>query len=290
MALESMTGFGRGESSNEDFRVVVEIKSVNHRYKDFRFRMPSILNSQEILYKKKISESFSRGSFDISINYKRVEDNARFNDVDLEKVEAFVSKMKSIQGLEGIGVEVRPTDFLRSEFYTDMDENEGTLVELAASSFDGAIEKLKESRLEEGLKMKAVLSKHKQNYTEYFDDIDKNADTFQKTIEEKLRERLSEFKSEMTVDEPRLLQEVIFYLEKMDIHEEINRVKSHLEKLDKLIESDKEMGRQLDFLVQELNRETNTIGSKSSMVEISDNVVKMKVELEKIREQGLNLQ
>lgn len=290
MSLESMTGFGKSESSDEEFRVLVEIKSVNHRFKDFRFRMPSLMNSKEITFKQKISEHFSRGSFDIAISYKKVESSSKFDDIDEKKVNAFLDKMNFLTGRENMQVEVRPIDFLRSEFFVELEDQERPLLELAQIAFDGALNELKKSRLEEGAKLKIVLENHRDNYRNYFATIENGADSFQEMIEKRLREKFVEYKGDISIDEPRILQEIIFYLEKMDIHEEINRVNSHLVKLDKLIESKNEIGRQLDFLIQELNRETNTIGSKSNLVEISDNVVKMKVELEKIREQGLNLQ
>lgn len=285
-----MTGFGKGEGSNDEFRVVVEIKSVNHRYKDYRFRMPSLMSSLEIHFKKRFAEVFKRGSFDISINYKKADTKNSFSDVDVQKVEAFVKGIKGLPSLSDFKLSIKPTDFLRSEFYKDIDDDEKSLKELACTAFDKALDSLQASRLEEGVKMKKILLSHRDQYESVFNAIVESADTFQGIIEKKLRDRMGELSSEISVDEPRLLQEVIYYLEKMDIHEEINRVKSHLKKFDMLIEEDKEIGRQLDFLVQELNRETNTIGSKSSLVEISDSVVKMKVELEKIREQGLNLQ
>lgn len=118
----------------------------------------------------------------------------------------------------------------------------------------------------------------------------KNADTFKKAVEDKLLKRVEEYKNIVAIDQGRLLQEVVFYLEKMDIHEEINRVHAHLEKFKNLLKSDNEVGRQIDFLVQELNRETNTMGSKTTNEEISQAVVQMKVQLEKIREQGLNIE
>ncbi len=127
-------------------------------------------------------------------------------------------------------------------------------------------------------------------YDEHYQYICSVADSFQASVEEKLKKRFSELSSELNIDEPRFMQEVIYYLEKLDVHEEINRIQAHLEKLDSILSKGGEVGRQIDFLIQELNRETNTIGSKSNLKDISDSVVQMKVQLEKIREQGLNLE
>lgn len=290
MTVQSMTGFGKGESSNDDYTVNVEIKSVNHRFRDIRFKMSSIFSSLELGLKEALTTRFKRGSFDIYINYKRSEKKDRFDDLDLAKVQAFVNKMEVISN-DKIGLNFSPTDFLRNEFYKDVDlSKDQALMDLAKDAFNKAAENLILSRREEGKKMEAVLLKHRDIYKENFSKIDKLADTFQESIEDKLRKKFAEFSNELNIDEPRFLQEVVYYLEKLDVHEEINRIKSHLEKLSSLLNDGGEVGRQVDFLVQELNRETNTIGSKSNLKDISDCVVQMKVQLEKLREQGLNLE
>jgi len=197
--------------------------------------------------------------------------------------------MKSI--LDEEPLHIKPTDFLRSEFMVEQDLSKDTeLADMVISAFAKAVENLMNSRLSEGAKLKEVIDNHKNTYIEHYSKIEALSETFQANVEEKLKKRFEEYKSEMPVDQPRFLQEVVFYLEKLDIHEEINRIKAHLEKLDSIISEGGEVGRQIDFLIQELNRETNTIGSKSSLKEISDCVVQMKVQLEKIREQGLNLE
>jgi uncharacterized protein (TIGR00255 family) len=158
------------------------------------------------------------------------------------------------------------------------------------NSFKLALGDLKKSRVQEGEKLIKVLEKHLDNYKEHFKVIEQNAEHFKKIVEEKLVKRVDEYKSLVSVEQSRLLQEVVFYLEKIDIHEELNRIHSHLEKFQNLIKSNNDVGRQLDFLLQELGRETNTIGSKSTLKEISDSVVQMKLQLEKMREQGLNIE
>lgn len=289
--LQSMTGFGRGENESDNFRLVTEIKSVNNRYKDFRFRMPSLLNKKEIEFKNKLSKSCARGTFDISINLKKSQSQNSVKDVDYAKVNAFLEDFISkTEGQKNLSVNCQPTDFLRNEFYTDLEDQEAEILDLAAKSFELAIESLIESRQAEGDKLKGVLQSHLDNYKKHFSEITSKADSFNALIKERLQEKFTEHASEISIDEPRFLQEVIYYMEKMDIHEEINRIETHLGKLEKVMESKVEVGREIEFLLQELNRETNTIGSKSANTEQSDNVVKMKVELEKMREQGLNLQ
>ncbi len=289
MSLYSMTGFGRAEAQGENFTVTAEIKSVNHRFKDVRFKMSSLFNSIEIDLKKILFGKMKRGSFEVFINYKKADKVARFDDLDEEKIKEFLQSFQKMTGLKEFNLQ--PTDFLRSEFYKENDlSQDPELIELARKAFSGAVDKLSESRASEGEKLKKVIEDHQKTYTSHFSSIEEQSEIFQKSVEERLRKRFDDYKEEIKVDEPRFLQEVVFYLEKMDIHEEINRVKAHLEKLTSLLNQGGECGRQIDFLIQELNRETNTMGSKSSLEEISNSVVQMKVQLEKIREQGLNLE
>lgn len=289
MALYSMTGFGRHEVENDNYVVTVEIKSVNHRFKDARFKMSSLFNGIELDLKKELFKHHKRGSFDIYVNFKRAEKNSKFDDIDETKVKAYLEAVKGWVGEENLSIQ--PTEFLRNEFLADIDlSKDPELMSLTQEAFNGAVEKLRESRASEGGKLKKVIEEHKSAYEGYFSQIESKSDEFQDSVKQKLTKRFEDFKEELKTDEPRFMQEVIFYLEKLDVHEEINRIKSHLHKLNEIIVKGGECGRQIDFLIQELNRETNTIGSKSAMEEISNNVVQMKVQLEKIREQGLNLE
>ena len=249
------------------------------------------LNSEIIELKKEMTDTFSRGSFDVYVNIKRAENKNRFDDLDEKKVSQFIQKVSGMIKAEGVTPTLSMTDLLRSEFLIDQDEvNQTELSELLFSSFKAAILDLKKSRESEGGKLIKVLEKHLDNYINQFKVVEENAEHFKSNVEEKLKKRVDEYKALVNVDQSRLLQEVIFYLEKIDIHEEINRIHSHLEKFGTLLKSSNDVGRQIDFLIQELGRETNTIGSKSSMKEISDSVVQMKLQLEKMREQGLNIE
>jgi uncharacterized protein (TIGR00255 family) len=291
MSAQSMTGFGQAVSQSENFVVSVEMKSVNNRFKDIRFKMPSSFNSLEIELKKTLTDTFSRGSFDVYVNIKRAENKSKFDDIDTQKVSQFLSKVSALVKAEGLTPSVSVTDLLRSEFLIDQDEaNQEELFSLLQNSFKLALGDLKKSRVQEGEKLIKVLEKHLDHYKEHFKVIEQNAEHFKKIVEEKLVKRVDEYKSLVSVEQSRLLQEVVFYLEKIDIHEELNRIHSHLEKFQNLIKSNNDVGRQLDFLLQELGRETNTIGSKSTLKEISDSVVQMKLQLEKMREQGLNIE
>lgn len=291
MSAESMTGFGEASAQSDNYVVSVEVKSVNNRFKDIRFKMPGSLSALEIELKKELNDTFSRGTFDVYINVKTAANKSRFDDLDANKISQFVSKIAPILKSNGLEAKVNMTDFLRSEFMLEQDEvNQHELTDLALKAFKNALAELKKSREAEGEKLIKVLVKHLENYKTYFDVIEKNADHFMSNVEEKLKKRVDEYKKLVDVEQSRLLQEVVFYLEKIDIHEEINRVHAHLEKFQNLLKSSNEVGRQIDFMIQEMGRETNTMGSKSTMKEISDAVVQMKVQLEKMREQGLNIE
>jgi uncharacterized protein (TIGR00255 family) len=291
MSAQSMTGFAQAVAQSNNFTVSVEIKSVNNRFKDIRFKMPGSLSALEIELKKELNDLFSRGTFDVYVNVKAASNKSRFDDLDANKISQFVSKIAPILKSNDLVPQVNMTDFLRPEFFIEQDEvNQGELIDLALKAFKEALIGLKNSRQSEGEKLIKVLVKHLETYKTHFVIIEGNADHFKANVEEKLKKRVDDYKSLIEVDQSRLLQEVVFYLEKIDIHEEINRIHAHLEKFQNLLKSSNEVGRQIDFLIQELNRETNTMGSKSTMKEISDAVVQMKVQLEKMRYQGLNIE
>ena len=287
MSIQSMTGFGRTEAENDNYSLTVEIKTVNNRYKDFRFKMGSVFNSCEMDLKKQLEAKFSRGSFDIYVNYKKSIKQKDFSDLDENKIKNYIKKIADLSGTTE--VKVSPTEFLRADFFVEDDNRDEELRELLLNNFSGVIEALEKSRVEEGEKLVEKLKEHRNLYEQNLKEIHTLRNGYQDQVKEKLMKRF-ETMDNIQVDEPRFLQEVIYYLEKLDIDEELNRIEIHLKKLDKLLNSKTEIGRQIDFLIQELNRETNTIGSKSGHQDISQNVVQMKVQLEKIREQALNLQ
>ena len=290
MPIQSMTGFGKGEKEGEKFTVSVELKTVNNRFKDIRFKMSNVFNSLELPLKKKIEAKFVRGSFDIYVNYKKIQVSKSNAEIDYEKVAAFLENMKKVSEKTGVDLEFSPTEFLKSDFYMEDESKEEELANLLLPAFEDAILSLEESRIEEGQKLVKKLQEHAQLYQTHFEKVKELKGSYQKKVKERLHKRFETDASGLPIDEPRFLQEVIYYLEKLDIDEEINRIVIHLEKLASIFESKAEIGRQIDFLVQELNRETNTIGSKSGNSEISEHVVQMKVQLEKIREQALNLE
>jgi uncharacterized protein (TIGR00255 family) len=291
MAVYSMTGFGKGEAAGENFSITTEIKTVNNRFKDFKFRMSSLFNSLELDLRSKLEAEFRRGSFDISVSYKRMDKAGIDFQVDEKKIEDYLKLMKPLFERNGLALTLSPTDFLRSDFYRDEDEQKEKEMEpLVLASFEAAIKELKKSRSAEGQKLVQKLFEHLTSYEECLGKVEVLKGLYPEMMKEKLTQKLNEKLKDIKFDESRFLQEVVYYLEKLEVDEEINRAKIHLAKLKGVLNSSGEIGRQIDFLLQELGRETNTLGSKSAHPEISSNVVEMKVQLEKIREQALNLE
>jgi uncharacterized protein (TIGR00255 family) len=291
MAVYSMTGFGKGAASSENYTLTTEIKTVNNRFKDFKFRMSSLFTPIEIELRSKLEAEFRRGSFDISVSYKKTDKIQGEFQVDPAKVSAFIGLMKGIFEKENVSFQVSPTDFLRSDFYHEEDDTrDQEIIPLVMSSMDSAIKSLKASRAAEGRKLADKLLEHLADYEENLGKVEKWKGEYPEILKDKLTQKLNEKLKDIKVDEPRFLQEVVYYLEKLEVDEEINRAKIHLGKLRLVLNSSGEIGRQIDFLLQELGRETNTLGSKSAHPEISSHVVEMKVQLEKIREQALNLE
>lgn len=291
MNIFSMTGFGKGEARGSNYTVVTELKTVNNRFKDFRFKMSHLFNEVEMELRSTLDGEFRRGSFDINISYKKNEGNKVEFAIDLNKIETYLELMKPVFDKNNISFQISPTEFLRSDFAKDEEDlKEKELLPLLRESFAKAVTALKASRDAEGDKLSKKLLEHLKDYETNLLKVDELKNIYPEMVREKLTAKFQEKLKDIKIDESRFLQEVVYYLEKLDVDEEINRAKIHIEKLRKVLKTPGEVGRQIDFLMQELGRETNTLGSKSAQSEISTLVVEMKVQLEKIREQALNLE
>ncbi len=291
MNIFSMTGFGKGEARGSNYTVVTELKTVNNRFKDFRFKMSHLFNEVEMELRSTLDGEFRRGSFDINISYKKNEGNKAEFAIDLDKVETYLELMRPVFKKNNIEFHISPTEFLRSDFAKDEEDlKEKELLPLVRESFAKAVTALKASRDAEGDKLSKKLLDHLKDYEANLLKVDELKSIYPEMVREKLTAKFQEKLKDIKIDESRYLQEVVYYLEKLDVDEEINRAKIHIEKLRKVLKTPGEVGRQIDFLMQELGRETNTLGSKSAQSEISTLVVEMKVQLEKIREQALNLE
>ncbi len=287
MSIYSMTGFSRTETDILDFEVTCELKSVNNRFKDFKFRTPHILNQIELDLKKLCEKYISRGSLDINIHIKRKKSQDEFS-LDFNKINSFLKVFKENVTSDYI---LNPTHFLKNEFYQDADKSkEETLFIEVKKVFEETLKKLQLSRENEGKGLLAIMLENTDLLESHLGKINEYKKSNKDKVESKLKEKLQERNIELE-DDQRLYKEIIFYLEKLDIDEETDRAKIHIDKLKaNLASSGVTKGREIEFTLQELNREVNTIGSKSHHEKITESVIKCKSYLEKMREQALNIQ
>lgn len=286
-----MTGFCQQEIVLDLENINIQLKSVNHRFRDVKIKIPGRYSTLEFKIRKLIEKNFARGSFDLYFHCQKRTDKIQEVHLDYPKIDLYIKKMQSFLNEKNVSLQINASDFLRDEFYEQTNKN--ILVEDEEKILEGvekAIQLLKESRLDEGKKLKKNLQDYWQSYTSSLDVIQEEASEYRQALTDKIQSRLKEFLSESDVDKGRFLQEIVYYLEKLDITEEIDRIKIHLSKLQKTLDGQGESGRKIEFLIQELGRETNTIGSKSGSSKISEQAVVMKVNLEKMREQALNIE
>ena len=287
MPVQSMTGLGRAEAQNAHYRVTVEIKSVNHRFRDFRFRLPASLTSLEIAWRHQVQAALGRGSFEVTVNVQALGETFDLM-LDQKKVAAYLQMLQKPAQAAGVTVVAEASNFLRPEFALP-NAHDAEIQSLAELVFTQALAALQQHREAEGQKLQQVLEGYLAQYGQLYQEVQRLGQDLRPTAQAKLTKAWAEARQELQADEGRLQQELIYYLEKWDIAEELERIKLHVQKLSSVLASGQEVGRTIEFLLQELHRETNTIGSKSVLGEISERVVQMKVLLERMREQVANL-
>ncbi|MEQ7194360.1 YicC/YloC family endoribonuclease [Enterococcus avium] len=294
--MKSMTGYGQAVQTNDAYELTIELKSVNNRFLDLQIRMPKELNPFESLIRKIAKEKIQRGRVDVFINLTPLKSGNKQISVDWPLLQQLVTELQN-GGKEHFGIVDFPVEQVlvkameQSDFVTLIDQptEEEKLEELVQAVANEAFTQLAASRESEGAGIQKVLvdygSKVQALVVELSGFVDEYEADFQQRYQAKLEEYLGN-----TVDQDRLLTELAILLERGDIHEELDRLSIHIEKLAKLLQATEPVGRELDFLLQEMNREVNTIGSKSSPIQIKDIVVQLKTILEKIREQIQNVE
>ena len=294
--LKSMTGFGRGVSENQRYTVEVEIKSVNHRFLDIQLRSPKQVNAYEQEIRKIIKERLPRGRVDVFVTVKEVSDAGKEVAIHWDLVDQLVKSLqKEGQARYGV-VDLEPKaileqivtlpDFVEITEAKGDDESLGELLIVAVTT---AAEQNAANRAQEGQALAAVMVENREQIATALARLQSFVALYQGEFKERFEKKLQDYLQE-TVDQERLLTELAIQLERGDIQEEIDRLAIHLQNFDRLLAKDEPVGRELDFLIQECNREINTIGSKSSAIEIKELVVLMKTTVEKIREQVQNVE
>ncbi len=291
--VRSMTGYGKGFAENADARVTIEMKSVNHRYLDLNIKLPKKLNFLESQIRNKISESIFRGKVDVYITLNEHSDacyQVSINDAIAQKyldsISAMAEKLGIDNDMKASNISRLP-DVIELE---EMDADEEGLKELVLKALDLCINQFVESRIAEGNRLEADLIAKMDEMLVLVDKLEKRSPQIIEEYRQKLKAKVAELLEDTHIDEARLAQEVVIYADKVCIDEEMVRLKSHVSETRGVFDLDKEVGRKLDFLAQELNREANTILSKSTDVEIADIGITLKTLIEKVREQIQNIE
>ena len=292
--IKSMTGYGKATLNIENRNYQIEIKSVNHRYLDFNIKLPKTLTYLEEDIKKIISEKIKRGKVDVFVTFENNSDEGKQVIINKELANTYINKLKELAELENISSNIEVIEIAKFPdvltIKTDQDDekikNEITQVTKEATDRILEMKQIEGEKLAQDLLNRLAKIENK---------IEKISEKSTGLIEEyvvKLENRIKEILKNQEIDETRLAQEVVIYADKCSIEEEITRLKSHIYQFRNLINTNVKdtIGKNLDFIIQEMNRETNTIGSKANNLDITNGVINIKTELEDIREQVQNIE
>ena len=290
--IRSMTGYGRGNISKNDREYQIEIKSVNHRYLDISVKMPRQLSYLEDAIKKEISSKVKRGKIDVFITFNNNSLEGRTIKINTELAHAYITELKKLSEKEEILSDIQVTeiskypDVLNIQNEQDDDKIKEEVIEVLNNATDNFIC----MRQVEGSKISEDLLKRLDYIQVKVNEISKFSTGLIEEYVVKLETRIKEILKDQELDKQRLAQEVVIYADKCSVEEEITRLNSHILQFKNLLNSDEAVGKKLDFIVQEMNRETNTIGSKANNLNITNNVIDLKTEIENIREQIQNIE
>lgn len=292
--IRSMTGFGRGTFANDEREYIVEIKSVNHKYADVNIRMPYLLSFLEDKIKKHILEKVARGKIDVSITFNNNSNIGKKITLNQKMAKVYISELKKMAEENNIidDISIMKVSRLPDVLNVVQDDNTDLFWNELVIAIDEALTGFIQTKEKEGTKLAEDMQIRLDNV---FRNISKISEYSSGLIEQyvvKLRDRIKEMLQTDIVDEARIAQEVVIYADKTSIEEEVTRLKSHIAQFKELLNTKDivKVGKKLDFIIQEMNRETNTIGSKSNCLEITNLVIEIKTELEDIREQVQNIE
>ena len=291
--LKSMTGYGSGECVFNDGRIAVEVKSVNHRYLDIFCRVPKSYAAWEGQVKSIISSRFSRGRFDIFVQLDFNREKVPEFQLNLPLAQEYFSILKELKEELGLSHEINVDIFTRMKDIITVKEVESDPEGEEQAFMDAlniALDSLEGMRQTEGEALHGDLLEKLKGIESLVAEIGDRSPTVLIHYRDRLKKRVEELSEASEVDEQRLSQEIAFLAERSDITEELVRIESHLRQFMMMMEMEESVGRKLDFLFQEINREVNTIASKANDAEISQNVVEIKSKLEKMREQVQNIE
>ncbi len=290
--LKSMTGYGQGTANGENFTVTVDLRSVNNRNLDIHWRAPLDLASLEIPLKKQVQAAVSRGRVDVTISFSQTADAAY--ELNRPLIRGYLEALRAMRDEFGLAGEADLATIARLPNVVLPPSTSNNLSQAAIQGIEAAMTQaltaLVAMRAVEGHQLQKEMLARIERIEKHVAVIESGSDGLIDAYRDKLRKRIEELLDKNSVDETRLAQEVAYLAERSDITEEIARLKSHLAQLRELLAGDGEIGKKLDFLLQETNREANTILSKSSELAICDSAIEIKTEVEKLREQAQNVE
>ncbi|MFL6468894.1 MAG: YicC/YloC family endoribonuclease [Pyrinomonadaceae bacterium] len=292
--MNSMTGFGRGSVSGDNFEVSVEMKTVNNRFLDVVLKLGGELQALEAPLKKLISNRLTRGRVDVSIQYDRVQEISY--ELNRPIITGYLSALNQLKSDFDIGgdPDINVIARLPNIFTVKKEEASGEFSQAIETAVTAALADLELMRASEGSMLKTELLERLANIEGYTNEIEKEAgnigEEYRQRLTKRIGELLSKTESQIELDQSRLAQEIAYLADRSDISEEIARLRTHIEHFRSIMDEEKEVGKRLDFLTQELNREANTITSKTNNMVVKENALQVKSEIEKIREQVQNVE
>lgn len=288
--IHSMTGFGKAEGIVANRKIVIQLKSLNSKQSDINAKLPTLFREKELSYRKIISDALTRGKIELALSYENLQNGSTFQ-IDSDLLKNYYQQLKAISTELGadesslIEVVTKFPDVLKNQSEEiakdDWQAMEAILLD--------AIDDINEFRSHEGLSLEADLKSHVNNISDLLQEALKYEHERVETVRERLKGNLEDLEQKISVNEERFEQELIYYIEKYDISEEKVRLKAHCEYFIETMNGEAGQGKKLGFISQEMGREINTLGSKANHAEMQKVVVQMKDELEKIKEQVLNV-
>lgn len=291
--MHSMTGYGKGVSKRDGKTITIEIKTVNHRFLDCNIKLPRNFLFVEDRVKKAVSSAISRGHVDLYLTYEKSSTDEGDYTVDLELANNYLTAVRQLENGTGLANDVTLSTLLRvGDIVTRQQsvEDEDLLAEMTLEAASEALVNLKVMREKEGQSQKADIASKLDTIEACLDRIKEFAPKVVEDYRALLNARIAEVVEPSLVDKQRLATEVALYADHCAIDEEITRLSTHISNMRSLLQATEPVGRKMDFLVQEFNRETNTIGSKANDMRITKEVLAIKNEIEKMREQAANIE
>ena len=290
--IRSMTGYGRGRYEEEGLEYTIEIKTINHRYNDISIKMPKYLIFLEDKMRQFITKYISRGKMEVYVTVKNISSSSKNIAIDKALAGEYVTQMRELIQLYNLKDDISVSSLMRlPDVITNSEiEDEDKYWRAIQVVLKQALENLVSAKEIEGEKLKTDIEKRLDIIWGYVDIVEEKSKDLLEEYKTKLQNRINELGANSIIDESRIGVEVVLFADKSSICEEVTRLRSHITSLKKMLEASGAIGKKIDFLVQEMNRETNTIGSKANSIGITNYVVEMKNEIENIREQVQNIE